>query len=79
MAHDIFTSYPSEDKNVANAVCSRLETLGVRCWIAPRDAITKPLEMHIDELVAVSNNLKHNGKTDTTNQTHQPPPLQPQR
>ncbi len=37
MAHDIFLSYSSEDKNVADAVCAGLENQGIRCWIAPRD------------------------------------------
>lgn len=37
MAHDIFISYSSKDKSVADAVCARLESRGVRCWIAPRD------------------------------------------
>lgn len=143
MAHDIFISYSSEDKNVADAVCSGLETQGVRCWIAPRDvspgqewaativdaieecnsfvvilssgsnkssqvlreveravnagkivipfriedltpskslgyflsvphwldAMTEPLEMHIDELVAVINSLRYDTKTDPTNRT----------
>jgi TIR domain len=37
MAHDVFISYSSKDKTIADAVCARLETHGVRCWIAPRD------------------------------------------
>ena len=37
MAHDIFISYSSEDKTVADAVCAGLEAQGTRCWIAPRD------------------------------------------
>ena len=39
MAHDVFISYASEDKIIANAVCSRLESAGLRCWIAPRDIL----------------------------------------
>jgi len=39
MAHDVFVSYASEDKTVADAVCGTLEANGVRCWIAPRDVI----------------------------------------
>ena len=39
MAHDVFISYASEDKTVADAVCAKLEASGVRCWIAPRDVI----------------------------------------
>ena len=37
MAFDVFISYASQDKLVANAACARLEALGIRCWIAPRD------------------------------------------
>ena len=37
MAHDVFISYSSKDKNVADAVCAKLESHKVRCWIAPRD------------------------------------------
>src|SRR6476619_6819976 len=33
----IFLSYSSRDKLIADAICSRLENQGVRCWIAPRD------------------------------------------
>jgi hypothetical protein len=39
VAHDVFISYSSEDKAVADAVCARLEARGVRCWIAPRDVV----------------------------------------
>jgi len=37
MAHDVFISYSSKDKAVADAVCARLEVQGIRVWIAPRD------------------------------------------
>ena len=33
----IFISHSSKDKLVADAICSRLENQGIRCWIAPRD------------------------------------------
>ena len=39
MAHDVFISYSSKDKQVADAVCSTLESNGMRCWIAPRDVL----------------------------------------
>jgi hypothetical protein len=39
MAHDLFISYSSEDKAIADAVCSALEAANIRCWIAPRDII----------------------------------------
>ena len=37
MAHDVFISYSSKDKTVADAVCHALEERGIRCFIAPRD------------------------------------------
>jgi hypothetical protein len=33
----VFLSYSSKDKHWADAACARLESKGVRCWIAPRD------------------------------------------
>ena len=39
MPHDVFISYASEDKQVADAVCAALEGAGVACWIAPRDIV----------------------------------------
>ena len=39
MAFDVFISYASKDKIVADAVCARLESAGIRCWIAPRDIL----------------------------------------
>ncbi len=39
MAHDVFISYASGDKPVADAVCAMLESHGIRCWIAPRDVL----------------------------------------
>lgn len=37
MAHDVFISYSTKDKAVADAVCATLESQKIRCWIAPRD------------------------------------------
>ena len=37
--HDVFISYAQEDKPVADAVCARLESRNIRCWIAPRDVL----------------------------------------
>jgi ABC-type amino acid transport substrate-binding protein len=37
MAHEVFISYCSEDKNIADAVCAGLEAEKIACWIAPRD------------------------------------------
>jgi hypothetical protein len=37
MAHDVFVSHSSKDKNVADATVVWLEARGIRCWVAPRD------------------------------------------
>ncbi len=37
MAHDVFISYSTRDKAVADAVCAKLEERKIRCWIASRD------------------------------------------
>ena len=39
MAHDVFISYPSENKSVAFAICAKMEEKHIRCWIAPRDIL----------------------------------------
>ena len=35
--HDVFISYAQLDKPIADAVCAKLESRHIRCWIAPRD------------------------------------------
>jgi len=37
MPHDLFISYSSKDKPIADGICASLESAGIRCWIAPRD------------------------------------------
>jgi phosphonate transport system substrate-binding protein len=37
MAHEVFVSYSSKDKAVADAAVSALENHKIRCWCAPRD------------------------------------------
>jgi hypothetical protein len=37
--HDVFISYSTRDKQIADAACATLEAHGVRCWIAPRDIL----------------------------------------
>lgn len=37
MAHDVFVSYATGNKPMADAAIATLENAGVRCWIAPRD------------------------------------------
>lgn len=39
MPHDVFISYSSHDKAVADATCAALEAGKIRCWIAPRDVL----------------------------------------
>jgi WD40 repeat protein len=39
VAHDVFISYSSKDKTIADAACATLERDGIRCWIAPRDVL----------------------------------------
>lgn len=42
MVHDVFVSYSTKDKVVADAIVSNLENNNIRCWYAPRDI--KPSE-----------------------------------
>lgn len=37
MAHDIFISYSTKDKQTADAICHVLEQNNLKCWIAPRN------------------------------------------
>jgi hypothetical protein len=37
MAFDVFISYAHQDKAMADAMCAKLESEGIRCWLAPRD------------------------------------------
>jgi hypothetical protein len=37
MAHDVFISHSAKNKIAGDAVCAKLESEGIRCWIAPRD------------------------------------------
>lgn len=39
MAYDVFISYSKHDAGIANAACATLESMGMRCWIAPRDIL----------------------------------------
>jgi TIR domain len=39
MSFDVFISYTSKDKMVADATCASLEAAQIRCWIAPRDIL----------------------------------------
>src|SRR6516225_8448785 len=37
MPSTIFISHSTKDRPTANAICAHLESIGVNCWIAPRD------------------------------------------
>jgi hypothetical protein len=37
MKHDVFISYSTKDKSIADPLCAALESAAIRCWIAPRD------------------------------------------
>ena len=37
MAHDGFISHAHQNRNIAEAVCAKLEGAGIPCWTAPRD------------------------------------------
>jgi len=37
MGHDVFISHTSADRPVAEAICRRLESCGLHCWLAPRN------------------------------------------
>lgn len=39
MPPEVFISYSSKDRTIANMVCALLEERGRRCWIAPRDIV----------------------------------------
>jgi ABC-type branched-subunit amino acid transport system substrate-binding protein len=53
MAHDVFISYSSEDKPIADAVCAALEARQIRCWVAPRDVL--PGQNYAGQIVAAIN------------------------
>jgi TIR domain len=36
--HDVFISYSHKNKTQADAICAYLESRGIRCWLASRDA-----------------------------------------
>ncbi len=37
MTHEVFISYCHIDNQIANGLCYKLEDIGLKCWIAPRD------------------------------------------
>ena len=53
---DVFISYASQDKAVADSVCHALERAGVACWIAPRDVT--PGEFYAESIVHAIDSTK---------------------
>jgi TolB-like protein len=53
---DVFISYASQDKAVADAACQALELAGIPCWIAPRDV--SPGEFYADAIVRALNEAR---------------------
>lgn len=41
MTHDVFISYTSANKSIADQMCNQLENNGIRVWYAPRDIVSK--------------------------------------
>ncbi len=37
MGHDVFISYSSKNRSIADELCTTLESKKIKCWIAPRD------------------------------------------
>src|SRR3984893_5629596 len=37
MAHDVFISHAHKDINIAKAICEKLESAQIKCWVAERD------------------------------------------
>jgi TolB-like protein/Tfp pilus assembly protein PilF len=55
-AKDVFISYASQDKAVADEVCESLERAGVACWIAPRNVT--PGEFYAESIVHAIDSTK---------------------
>jgi TIR domain len=49
MPHDVFISHSTAGKLTASAICSELESAGIRCWILPRDL---DVESGLDQSIA---------------------------
>ena len=56
MAHDVFISYSSKNKVIADALCHYLEEHHIRCWIAPRDI--PPGDSYADQIDSAITNCK---------------------
>jgi hypothetical protein len=53
--HDVFVSYSTRDKPIADAACAVIEARKLRCWIAPRDVLPGvPYAESLDEAIGGS-------------------------
>jgi oligopeptide transport system substrate-binding protein len=68
MAHDVFVSYSSKDKVIADSIVASLEKNNIRCWYAPRDikpsddwgeAISQAIESSKVFLIIFSGHANH--------------------
>ena len=71
MAHDVFISYSTKDKIIADSLVAALENNNIRCWYAPRDiqpgedwgsAITRAIENSRVFLVIFSDNSNRSNR-----------------
>jgi len=53
---DVFVSYASQDRAVADTICAALEAEGLACWIAPRNVT--PGEFYADAIVRALNQAR---------------------
>ena len=55
VAHEVFISYARGDQQIATQVCVALEDKGIRCWMAPRNALAgKNWDEQIVEALSIS-------------------------
>ena len=68
MSHDVFVSYSSKDKPIADTIVASMERNNIRCWYAPRDiksgenwgnAILNAIEKSKIFLIVFSGNANH--------------------
>jgi TPR repeat protein len=90
MTQDVFISYSSQDKIIADAAVARLEAAGIGCWIAPRDiaagrdwseAIIEAIEAcHVTVLIFSDHaNQSHQIKREIERATSKGRPVLPMR
>src|SRR5208282_1498098 len=44
MEHDVFISHAHKDKSIADAICEKLESARLRCWIPQATPLIAPAE-----------------------------------